>query len=278
MKIVISAESTIDMPKELLNEFNIKTLPFTVIMGDKDYLDGEIDNSQIFEFVSQTKKLPKTSAINKFQYEEHFKNLLKDYDAVIHFTLSSEMSCAHQNAKEVASNMQNVYVIDSRSLSTGIALLAIKASELVSQNVELEEIFSQINKAIPKVQASFILDKLQYLAKGGRCSSLTAFGANVLSIKPQILVKDGKMQVGKKYMGKYESASIKYFNDIVNAYENVDTAHAFITKTTATEQMIEQAKQILQNKGFKNIHITTAGGTISSHCGPNTIGLLFIGE
>lgn len=278
MKIAISAESTIDMPKELLDKFNIKTVPFTIILGNEEKLDGEIDNNTIFEFVKNNNILPKTSAVNKFQYKKHFSSLLQDADAIIHFSLSSEMSSAYSNAKDVASEMNNVFVIDSRSLSTGIALLAIKASELASSGLALGDILYVINNIISKVQASFILDKLDYLYKGGRCSSLAKFGANLLSLKPQIIVENGKMRVGKKYVGKLDKVIAKYCSDTLSAYPHVDKSHAFVTYTTATPNMIKTATNALKNAGFINIHQTIAGGTITSHCGPLTMGILFISE
>ena len=278
MKIAISAESTIDLTKELLNKYDIKTVPFTVIMGQQEYLDGEIENQQIYDFVAKENILPKTSAVNQFQYEEHFKNILKDSDAIIHFSLSSEISSAYSNAVAVANTLKNVHIIDTRSLSTGIALLAIKASEMANENKSLDEILKTINNLIEKVQASFILDKLKYLYKGGRCSSLAMFGANILSIKPQIVLKDGKMIVGKKYIGKLDIATAKYCEDTLNACSGFDLSHAFITCTTATPTMLKVAKESLEKRGFKNIHYTNAGATITSHCGPNTIGILFIKE
>lgn len=278
MKIVISAESTIDLPKELLEEFDIHTIPYTVIMGGKDYLDGVVSCDDIFTFVSGSGELPKTSAINKYQYEEYFKSLLKDYDAVIHFTLSSLMSSASSNASDAAKELKNVYVIDSKSLSTGIALLAIKASNLAKNNTPIDKILEIINNTVDRVQASFILDKLQYLYKGGRCSALSMFGANLFSIKPQILVKNGKMGVGKKYMGNLDVATKRYCEDTLNAFGDYEKEYAFVTYTTASENMIKTAKESLEKRGFKTIFITRAGATIASHCGPNTLGVLFISK
>lgn len=276
MKIAISAESTIDMPKELLNKYDIHTVPFTVILGQTEALDGTIENSKIFEFVKQNNILPKTSAVNKFQYEEHFTKLKQNYDAIIHISLSSEFSSAFSNACEVANAMENVFVIDSRSLSTGIALLAIKARTLASENKTCPEIVSTLEKLTSKLQVSFVIDKLDYLYKGGRCSGLAVFGANLLSLKPQIVVEDGKMRVGKKYIGKLEKIIPKYCEDCLSAYSGFDLSVAFVTYTTATENMINSAVNALKSRGFENIYITTAGGTITSHCGPNTMGILFI--
>ena len=274
--IAISAESTIDMPEDLLNKFDIKTVPFSVIMGDKDYLDGKIDCGEIFFFFSMNKILPMTSAVNEYQYEEHFKSLLESYDAVVHISLSSKISSACQNAQKVASRLKNVYVVDSFSLSTGIGLLAIKASIWARDGKSAEEIVSGLENLRKNVQASFVLDKLDYLYKGGRCSALSKFGANLLRIKPQILVKDGAMQVGKKYIGNFSSCAKKYIDDTLMEFPIRDNDVAFFTYTTASDEIIEYAKKKLKIAGFENIFVTKAGATISSHCGPNTLGILFI--
>lgn len=277
MRIIVSAESTIDLPREILEQFNIKTVPFTVVMGEQEYLDGEIKNEDIFKFVEMNNILPKTSAVNEVQYSNHFNELLKDYDAIIHISLSSQISSAYQNACNVAKDLNNVYVIDSKSLSTGIALLAIKASEMISEGIELKEIVKTMHMLTEKVQASFILDKLNYLYKGGRCSALSVFGANLLRIKPQILLQNGKMVVGKKYIGNLESVTTKYCDDTLK--ENAgDKNYAFITYTTATDKMVQIAEEKLKNYGFKTVYKTHAGATITSHCGPHTLGILYIKE
>lgn len=278
MKICISAESTVDLTKELLEKYEIKTLPFGVLLKDDLYMDGEISTSQIIEFVNQNKVLPKTSAINAYQYEEHFKKLKENYDAIIHFSLSSELSCACRNAQEVAKTMENVYVIDSRTLSTGIALLCISAKSMVDKGLSVEEIVEKTNNRIKNVQASFILERLDYLFKGGRCNSLQLMGANLLKLRPQILVTNGKMVSGKKFRGKIDECVKKYCEDVVETFNNPDKEVAFVTYTTATEEMIENAKEVLRNAGFKNIYETTAGGTITSHCGEHCLGILYIND
>ena len=278
MKVIISAESTIDMSKELCQKYGISVIPYTVMMGDTEYVDGDITNKDIFEFVAKNKTLPRTSAINRFGYEEYFKKLLTQGDAVVHICLSSGFSSACDNAKAVAKTMENVYVVDSQSLSTGIALLAIKASEFAAEGLSAIQIAERLNALVPKVQASFVLDKLQYLYKGGRCSGLAVFGANLLSIKPSILVENGKMHVGKKYIGKLDNAVKKYCDDILAANPNVDLSRAFVTYSSATPERIEIAKKALTERGFKEILETTANATVSSHCGPNTLGILFIKE
>ena len=279
MKIAISAETTIDMPKELLEKYNIHTTPFTILLGEDVRLDGDLKSDEIFEFVQKTKVLPKTSAINEFQYTEHFTKLLEEYDAVVHISLSSEISSACSNAKAAASKMQNIYIVDSRSLSTGIGLLAIYASKLASNGkIAAAEIAKLVADRTPFVQASFIVERLDYLHKGGRCSSIALLGANLLKIRPQIVVKDGKMQSAKKYRGNIDKVIEDYSKDVIEQFNTPDLSVAFVTYTTATEGMISAARKALEEKGFKEIYETRAGATISSHCGEHTLGILYIND
>ena len=276
MKIAISAESTIDLPKEILNKYNIKTVPFTILLGEETVLDGEVPTETIFDYVTENKVLPKTSAVNEFQYEEHFENLLKDADAIVHYALSSEMSCAYTNAVKASKKFKNVYVVDSRSLSTGIALLAIKATKMAEAGKSAEEIFEQTNADTALVQASFVINKLDYLKKGGRCSSLALLGANLLKIRPQIVVRNGKMVSGKKYRGDFNIVVKNYCADTLKEFSSYDNSLAFVTYTTASAEAVNYADEALKNAGFKEIYHTRAGGTIASHCGPNTLGILFL--
>lgn len=278
MKIVMSAESTIDLSKELLKKYDIKIVPFTILVGDKSYLDGDITPSDIFQIVKETKKLPKTSAVNTFQYENHFNNLLSKYDAVIHLTLSSEMSSAYQNAVLAADNIKNVYIIDSRTLSTGIALLAIYGNKLIQEGLAPEEIVDKIKQRIPTNQTSFVLNRVDYLYKGGRCSYLQTLGSNILHLRPQIIVANGKMISGKKFRGNQRAVVDKYVDYTLEEFNNPDLENVFITYTTASNDIIEAVKDKLNKKGFKNIMITTAGGTISSHCGEDCIGILYLNK
>ena len=279
MKICISAESTIDLPKELLDEFGIKTVPFTITLGEKTGLDGVTTPEEIFDYVDQTGILPKTSAVNVAQFDEHFRKLLKDYDEVIHFSLSSEISAAYQNACLAASELNGkVKVIDTRSLSTGIALLAIYAARLVNEGKKSDEVVKLVEERIPNNQASFVIATVDYLHKGGRCSSLAKLGALLLRIRPQILVKDGKMGPGKKYMGKQIDCVKNYCEDTLNEFDSPDLSIGFVTHSGATEDMVEAAKNALAAKGFKRIIETRAGATISSHCGPKTLGILYIND
>ncbi len=279
MKIAISAESTIDLTKELLDKYKIHTVAFNVLLGEEERQDGTFDPKEIFEYVQKTKVLPKTSAVNEFTYAEYFSELLNQYDAVVHISLSSCISSSCQNAKTAASKLSNVYVIDSKSLSTGIALLAIYASRLAEkENINAAEIAKAVASRVDHVQASFVLERLDYLYKGGRCSALSLFGANLLKIRPQILVKDGKMGAGKKYRGNMDRCIEQYCQDVLEEFNTPDLHTAFLTYTTATEGMLEAARKALKERGFENIYETTAGGTISSHCGEHTLGILYIND
>ncbi|MBQ7339464.1 MAG: DegV family protein [Clostridia bacterium] len=278
MKIAVSTETTVDLTKELIEKYQIKILPFSILLGDKNYYDGEITCEKIIDFVNKTKILPKTGAVNKVQYDEHFDSLLKDYDAIIHISLSSELSSAYSNAVLSAKERKNVFVIDSRSLSTGIALLVIYAKELVDSGEKPSKIVELVSKRVSSVQASFVLKRVDYLYKGGRCNVLSYIGANLLKICPQILVTNGKMTSGKKYRGSYKRVVENYCKDVLETFDSPDLSHAFLTYTTADDKTLEVAKSCLEKVGFNNIHVTRAGGTITSHCGEDCLGILFMND
>lgn len=278
MKIAISTESTCDLTKEIIEKNDIKIIPYTIILGDESILDGDGITEKIFSYVKKTGILPKTSAINEEDYRNHFTKILEDYDAIIHITLSSEISSASSNAVKVASTMKNVYVIDSKSLSTGIALLVLYAKKLANAGVAPEKIVEKVTSRVPAVQASFVIDRLDYLYKGGRCNALALFGANVFKIHPQIVLVNGKMKPNKKYRGKMEKVVESYCTDTLKAFCNPDKSIVFITHTTASPEMVEIAREKLKQAGFENIIETVAGGTITSHCGENTLGILYFND
>jgi len=278
MKIAISAESTIDLSKELIEKFNINIIPFNIQLGDKGGLDGEITTDEIISFVNKTGILPKTSAVNEYQFNEYFTKLHKEYDAIIHFSLSSELSATCNNAKNAAKNFKNVFIVDTKSLSTGIALLAIHARELVDEGLSAKDVYEKCVNRVEKVQASFELKRLDYMHKGGRCSGLTLFAANLLKIRPQILLKDGKMIPGKKYKGNFAHVVKNYCQDVLEQFNTPDLSKAFITCTTADAEIVDIARAMLKEKGFKNIYETRAGATITSHCGEDCLGILYIND
>lgn len=278
MRVAISAESTVDMPKEMLEKYGISTLPFQITLGDKCGLDGEITSSEIIEFVDKTNILPKTSAINVVQYEEYFDKLLKDYDAIVHFCLSSEISSACNNAINASKSFKNVYIVDSKSLSTGIALQCLYARKLADAGNSAEYIYNKCLERVPSVQASFVLNHLDYLYKGGRCSGLSFVAGKLLRMCPQIILKEGKMVPDRKFMGSFERVVSQYVEAVLKKYDNPDYSEVFITYTTAPDSLVEYVKGKLLDKGFENVHITRAGGTITSHCGENCLGVLYIND
>ncbi len=277
MKIAITCDSVCDLSQELIKQNNISILPISIILGDETFSDGVNINSQkIFDYVAKNKQLPKTSAINEFQYAEFFKEHLNGVDALIHFTISSDMSSCFNNAKKAASTLKNVYVIDSRNLSTGVGLQVLYACMLRDKGEKLENIVKKIEARKQFVQASFVVERLDYLYKGGRCSALQLLGANLLKIRPSIIVKNGKMDVHKKYRGKMKDVVKDYVKDTLNEFNTYDKSICFITYSSATEDMVEAAKSTLKEfANFENVYITTAGATVTSHCGENTLGILY---
>ena len=278
MKIAITAESTIDMPKELLEKFDIKTFPFSILLGEDMQLDGEGIADKIFDFVAKNKILPKTSAVNDMQYKEFFDEILKEYDAIVHVALGSQLSSSCQNAKRVAEGYSNIRVIDSQSLSTGIALQAIYARKLADQGLGIDAIVEKVTARTPNVQASFILKRLDYLYKGGRCSKLQLFGANLLKLRLQIVVQDGKMAPAEKFRGAMDKCIMEYCKKTLETFNNPDLENVFITYSSADERVVEEIKVLLKQRGFKNIYATRASGTITSHCGEDCLGILYIND
>ncbi|MBO4262187.1 MAG: DegV family protein [Clostridia bacterium] len=278
MKTAISLDSACDLSEEIIKANDFKIIPFGVSMGDRFFYDGEVSTLEIFEYADSHKTLPKTNAVNEEAFTEHFKKLLEEYDAVIHFDISSEMSSAYDNAVKAAKKFENVFVIDSRTLSTGIALEALYAKKLTDEGFSPEETVVKVKKRIPYVQASFVIERLDYLYKGGRCSGLALFGANLLKIRPEIEVKNGKMGSTAKYRGRMQDVVTKYCRDTLEKYNTPDKKVVFITHSMATPEMVEAAKDVLAPFGFENIYETTAGCTVSSHCGKNTLGILYIND
>ena len=279
MKIALSTESTLDLSKELLEKYDINVYPFTVLLGENEYKDGEITGPDIFEYVDKNKILPRTCAINEYQYRDYFRSFLDNgYDAVIHICLSSGISSSYDNAEKASHKFDNVYVIDSASLSTGIALEVIYARKLIDKGLDAKEVVEKVKARIPYVQASFVIQTLDYLYKGGRCSGLARLGAAILRIKPQIIVSEGKMAPAKKYFGRKSQVIESYCKDTLEQFANPDLSIAFVTHTYATPEMVAVAIEALKNRGFKTIYETHAGATITSHCGPQTLGILFIND
>lgn len=276
--IVISSDSTCDLSQELIDRYQIKIIPMGVSLGDDLYRDGfDITPDDIYAHHAKTGQLPKTSAINMAESAEYFAELTKDGSAVIHFTISSSLSATYNNARVAAEDFEDVHVVDSKNLSTGNGLLVIAAAEMAKQGLEAKEIAEKVRELADCVDASFVVDNLEYLAKGGRCSAVAAFGANLLQLKPCINVKNGAMGVGKKYRGKFEKVLIGYVAERLADKDNIDLDRVFVTHAGCDPQVVESVVTAVKNTlPFKEVFVTRAGCTISSHCGANTLGVLFV--
>lgn len=275
MNIAISAETAIDIDRNLLEKYRITTIPFSVALGNECYDDGQITAQQIFDYVKKTKKLPKTGAVNPQNYYEYFENLLKNSDAVIHFTLSSEVSSTYANACKAASQLKNVFIVDTQTLSTGIALQAIYARELTQKNYTPEQIVEKCQNRANSMHVGALLSDIDYMYKGGRCNALELFGANLLRLRVQIVMKNGKMTPCKKYRGRIDGCLQKYLNDVLDDYKTPDLSRVFVTRTSATDEQIEFARNLLEERGFKEIYVAQAGAAVTTHCGENCFGIMF---
>lgn len=279
-KVIIACDSSCDLSKEILEKYNIFTNPFTVNLGDNHYHDGvDVTPDDIYEYHKKTGNLPKTAAINMAESLEFFKSLKQDEDTqIIFFTISSTMSGTYQYACLAAEEIGGVFVVDSKNLSTGVGLSVIKAAELAKDGKSAEEIVDFINNEyINYVNSSFIIDSLEYLHKGGRCSSLAALGANLLKLKPCIEVVGGAMKVGKKYRGNFENVLTEYVEARLANAENIDLERIFVTHAGCDKEIVENvANQVKKALPFKEVLITRAGATVSVHCGRNTLGILFV--
>ena len=277
-QIIISSDSTCDLSKELVDRYQIRIQPMGISLGDQIYRDGvDITPDMIYAHHEKTGQLPKTSAINVVEDLEYFEELTKDGSAVIHFTISSSMSSTYNNACVAAQEFENVYVVDAKNLSTGSGLLVLAAAEMAREGLEAQQIVEKLNDLADRVDASFVVDNLEYLVKGGRCSALAAFGANLLQLKPCISVKNGAMGVGKKYRGKFEKVLLTYVADRLADAEDICLDRVFVTHAGCDPKVVESVAEAVKNTlPFREILVTRAGCTVSSHCGANTLGVRFI--
>ena len=276
MKIGISADSTCDLPKEILEKYNINLMPMIITLDDQEFEDGiSINQEQLFDFIDKTGRLPKTAARSTYEYIEHFEKLLQEYDHIIHFSISFKISSTGNNAvvasKEIGDN--KVTVIDTKSLTTGAGFLTISCAEKIKAGEKLEDIVAELEQEKEKIQASFLVDTLKFLHKGGRCSSLALLGANLLKIKPRISLVDGEMKVTKKYIGNIEVSLIKYMNDLLKECPP-NKKRAFITYSSFMP-VANEIEQKLKEFGFKEVIQTFAGPTICTHCGKKTLGIIY---
>ena len=276
-KIKITCDSTCDLTNELYQKNNITVVPLSIALGDEIRRDSiDIDADEIFRFVKSTNQLPKTSAISIGEYEDVFGKLVDEGYTVIHINISSELSSSHQNACLAAEDIGNIYVIDSRNLSSGSGHLVLLAAAMADSGMEAGEIVEILNEKKEKLDVSFVLQTLEYLHKGGRCSSVAAFGANALKLRPEIQVSDGKMQVGRKYRGEMEKTILAYIHGRLDGRDDIDTDRIFVTHSGVPEEILCKVVDTVKAlHPFREVLITRAGCTISSHCGPACLGVLF---
>ena len=279
MKIKITADSTCDLSRELAERYGVDIMPLYVNMDGKPLRDQlDVQPHDVFQYYERTGELCFTSACNIGEYLDTFSKLREEYDAVIHISISSEFSSTHQNAVLAAQELENVYVLDSRNLSSGHGYLVIRACELVAEGLTADEIMNELRNAVSKVDTSFILDQLAYLHKGGRCSGVAALGANLLKLKPCIEVTDGKMQVGKKYRGNFDKCVDQYVRERLSNSDTLDTSRVFITFSGVAQSSIDTACRAVRECIGEDAEIilSTAGCTISCHCGPGTLGIILV--
>ena len=279
--IRICSDSTSDLSDEIVEKYGIIIIPLHIVLGEKEYRDRiEISQDEIFEWVDKNKTTPKTSAVSYDDAVATIKPMADAGDEFIIFTISGQMSTTYNVFNMVAEDLgvaDRVHVVDSMNLSTGIGLLVVEAAIMAQEGYSTEEILKEMERLKPKVRASFVIDTLTYLAKGGRCSSVAALTGGVLRIHPKIIVKDGKMDVSKKYRGAIRKVVMDYVKDMHYALLGARRQRVFITHTSKDREMVEEVRAYLESLGyFDEILETTAGGVISSHCGPGTLGVLFI--
>lgn len=279
-QIILSADSTCDLSKELTERYHVHTFPYHVRLGEQEYTDNvDITAADIFENYRKTKTLPKTAAINVSEFSDFFEGFVSQGYDVIHINLSSGISTSFHNAETAAQQFQNVFVVDSKNLSSASGLLVIEAAKMIEEGLPAIEIYSRLEKLTSHAHASFILDTLEYMRAGGRCSAVVALGANLLNLKPCIEVDNttGKMSVGKKYRGPLSKVLVKYVEDELARYDNIDTEKIFITHSVISPELVDIVREkIKQTMHFDHIYETDASCTISSHCGPATLGILFL--
>lgn len=283
MKIIITSDSSCDLSKEQLKSYNIKIIPIYVNMNGEEYKDGiNISPEDIFKYVKETKTLPKTSALSVADFQTFFKNILDtEQDAkIIHISLSSGLSSCYEHAKMASEEFEGkVTVIDGKNLSTGTGLLVLYAAKLASQGVDYSEIVEKVQKRIPYVQASFIIDEVHYLHKGGRCSSVALLGANLLKIKPKIQVIDGGMKSTGKPRGKMLAVLKEYVDQTLAEFNNPDKSICFVTHSCIEPEIAKEIKDYVENKKiFNEVVMTVASSTITCHCGKGTLGILYIND
>ena len=278
MKIKITADSTCDLSPELISENDIGIVPLFVNKGGESFLDGvTITPAEIFAHVAAGGDLCSTAAVPIGVYQEYFEKYLKEYDAVVHVCIGSGFSACYNNARLAAEDFENVRVIDSKNLSTGHGHVVLEACKLAKTATDLDAMQAELDELTSRVDASFLLDRLDYMVKGGRCSLVAALGANLLKLKPCIEVVDNKMIVAKKYRGSMAKCMDRYVRDRLENSENILSERIFVTHSPVAKEVNEAAHNAIRDcMHFDHVYDTNAGCTISCHCGEGCQGVLYI--
>jgi DegV family protein with EDD domain len=276
--VIITADSPVDLSHEASSRYGVKIMPLHIILDGKSYRDGvDIVSERLFEYYREHRVLPSTAAVSVAEYSDFFDGLTSEGASVVHMSLSSEISSTYQNAFLAAEEKENVYVLDTRSLSSGMALLTLYACDLRDRGLSANEIYEKLKEQVPKVRVSFVLDTLDYMSRGGRCSAVTAFGANILGIRPSIEMNDGRLGVSKKYRGKSSDVMLRYVSDRLGNGEEIDTTRCFLVHTGLSRAQLDELKSAIQRLvPFGEIHEAFASCTISTHCGPGCMGVMYM--
>ncbi len=277
-QVIIASDSTCDLSPSLIAQYHIQVIPLSVHLANNTYLDGvDLSADDIYRIYDETQELPKTAAANPAALTDFFAQHTQEGNGLVLFTVSSELSSMYQNAVLAAQAFEDVHVVDSRNLSTGVGIQVLAAAELAQQGLSAGEIAELCRSRSEQVDISFVLDDLEFMQKGGRCSALTLLGANLLSIKPELSVRDGKMGVVKKRRGKFPSALEHYLRDHLSDLSKVDLRRVFVTHAGCEEALVQDCVALVQELApFQEVHVTRAGCIISSHCGRNTLGIVFL--
>ena len=279
-KTVITADSPIDFTHSQAERFGIKIIPLHITLDGKEYLDRvNIETEDMFRVYAEKKILPQSSAVSVAEYADFFGSIADEDTQIVHLSLSSNLSSTHQNALIAAKEIPGVFVLDTLHLSSSIALLAVKGAAMRDSGAGAEEIYTALSDMRGKVHTSFVLDTLAFMSKGGRCSPVTAFGANILGIRPMLEMTDGKLGIAKKYRGKIDAVQLTYVEQALERYDNIDKSLAVVCHCgTSPEQVGKLIKLAKKTGGFREVMEMQAGCTIATHCGPNTMGILFMTE
>ena len=276
-KVKITCDSTCDLSRELYERYDISVIPMCVSLGDRICRDGvDVQPGELFSYAENTGKLPSTSAISIGEYENFFRPFVDAGYGVVHISLSAELSSSHQNACIAAEELGNVFVVDSRSLSTGSGHLVILGAELASAGYDGAYIAKALNEMKGNLDVSFVLQTLDYLHKGGRCSGLARLGANVLKLHPEIVMENGKLHVGKIYRGSMEKTILDYIRGRLENTDHISYDRIFVTHSGVPAEIVQKGIALVKElRPFEEVIETTAGSTVSCHCGPNCLGVLF---